>query len=127
SRITVYCGAAAAGQGSTSVLAYVVAEELGVEPGHIHLETPAPTLTPVDLGSYSSRVTFMAGNAAIAAARKLKAQLFEAASAQLRVPEERLRAEGGVIYDEDDPGISLSFIQAVQLAEARYGALVASG
>src|SRR5437588_950290 len=125
--VTVYCGATDIGQGSTSVLAYIVAEELGVEPGHIHLETADTTLTPVDLGSYSSRVTFMAGNAAIAAARKLKAQLFEVASVQLRVPEERLRAENGVIYDEDDPGTSLSFIQAVQLAEARYGALVASG
>ncbi len=125
--VTVYCGATDIGQGSTSILAYIVAEELGVQPGHIHLETADTTLTPVDLGSYSSRVTFMAGNAAIAAALKLKAQLFEAASAQLRVPEERLRAENGVIYDEDDPGTSLSFIQAVQLAEARYGALVASG
>src|SRR5436305_1673332 len=104
-----------------------IAHELRVQPGHFHLETADTTLTPVDLGSYSSRVTFMAGNAVIAAARKLKAQLFEVASVQLRVPEERLRAENGVIYDEDDPGTSLSFIQAVQLAEARYGALVASG
>src|SRR5438105_2427809 len=125
--VTVYCGATDIGQGSTSILAYIVAEELGIQPEHIHLETADTTLTPVDLGSYSSRVTFMAGNAAIAAALKLKAQLFEAASAQLRVPEERLRAENSVIYDEDDPGTSLSFIQAVQLAEARYGALVASG
>ncbi|TMD48368.1 MAG: hypothetical protein E6I93_13525 [Chloroflexi bacterium] len=125
--VTVYCGATDIGQGSTSILAYIVAEELGVQPGHIHLETADTTLTPVDLGSYSSRVTFMAGNAAIAAALKLKGQLFEAVSAQLLVPEERLRAENGVIYDEDDPGTSLSFIQAVQLAEARYGALVASG
>src|SRR5579884_3124661 len=60
------------GQGSTSILAYIVAEELGIQPGRIHLETADTTLTPVDLGSYSSRVTFMAGNAAIAAARKLK-------------------------------------------------------
>src|SRR5712692_9026752 len=82
--VTVYCGATDIGQGSTSILAYIVAEELGVQPGHIHLETADTTLTPVDLGSYSSRVTFMAGNAAIAAARKLKAQLCEAASAQLR-------------------------------------------
>jgi len=125
--VTVYCGATDIGQGSTSILAYIVAEELGVQPGHIHLETADTTLTPVDLGSYSSRVTFMAGNAAIAAARKLKAQLFEAASTQLCVPEERLRAADGVVYDEDDPGMSLSFIQAVQLAEARSGALVASG
>src|SRR5205814_8541911 len=45
----------------------------------------------------------------------------------LHVPGERLDAADGVVYDEDDPGMSLSFIQAVQLAEARYGALVAAG
>src|SRR6266705_874310 len=125
--ITVYCGATDIGQGSTSILAYIVAEELGVPPEHIHLETADTTLTPVDLGSYSSRVTFMAGNAAIAAPRKLKAQLFELTSAHLRVPIERLHAAGGVICDEDDPGVALPFVQAIQLAEARFGALVASG
>jgi len=66
--VTVYCGATDIGQGSTSILAYIVAEELGIAPEEIHLETADTTLTPVDLGSYSSRVTFMAGNAAIAAA-----------------------------------------------------------
>src|SRR5207247_4195926 len=113
--MTVYCGATDIGEGSTSVLAYIVAQELGVEPGHIHLETADTTLTPVDLGSYSSRVTFMAGTAAIAAARKLKAQLFELAAEQLHVPVERLNAAEGIIFDEDDAGGALSCVQAVQL------------
>jgi 4-hydroxybenzoyl-CoA reductase subunit alpha len=125
--VTVYCGSTDIGQGSTSTLAYIVAEVLGIEPEHIHLETADTTLTPVDLGSYSSRVTFMAGNAAIAAARRLQHQLFEAVSEKLHVPSERLTAEGGLIYDEDDPGVLLPFVAAVQLAEARYGALVSSG
>ena len=125
--VTVYCGATDIGQGSTSVLAYVVAEELGIQPEHIHLETADTTLTPIDLGSYSSRVTFMAGNAAIAAARKLKEQLFEIAAEQLHIPVEQVQAAEGVIYDEHDPGAMLSFIQAIELAEARFGALVSSG
>ncbi len=125
--VTVYCGATDIGQGSTSVLAYIVAEELGIEPERIHLETADTTLTPVDLGSYSSRVTFMAGNAAIAAAQKLRKQLFEVAAEHLRVPVERLQAAAGVIYDEGDPGATLPFAQAIELAEARYGALVSSG
>jgi 4-hydroxybenzoyl-CoA reductase subunit alpha len=125
--VTVYCGATDIGQGSTSVLAYVVAEELGIEPEDIHLETADTTLTPVDLGSYSSRVTFMAGNAAIAAAKRLKEQLFEAAAEHLRVLVERLEAGGGMIYDESDPGNALPFVQAIELAEARFGALVSSG
>ncbi len=125
--VTVYCGSTDIGQGSTSVLAYIVAEELGIQPERIHVETADTTLTPVDLGSYSSRVTFMAGNAAIAAARKLREQLVEAASDYLHVPTERLDLANDTLYDEDDPGVSLPFIQAVQQAEARYGALVASG
>ena len=125
--ITVYCGATDICQGSTSILAYIVAEELGVPPEHIHLETADTTLTPVDLGSYSSRVTFMAGNAAIAAARKLKGQLFELASEQLQVPVENLEAAECLIYDENDPGVALPFVKAVRLTEARYGALVAAG
>src|SRR6266571_637258 len=125
--VTVYCGSTDIGQGSTSVLAYIVAEELGIQPEQIHLETADTTLTPVDLGSYSSRVTFMAGNAAITAARKLKQQLLEAASERLQVPAGRLQAGGGVFYDEHDPGVSLPFVKAVQLAEARFGALVSAG
>jgi 4-hydroxybenzoyl-CoA reductase subunit alpha len=125
--VTVYCGATDIGQGSTSILACIVAEELGVELGHIHMETADTTLTPVDLGSYSSRVTFMAGNAAIAAARKLKEQLFAVVAEHLHVPVERLQAADGVIYDESDPGVTLPYVKAVQLAEARFGALVASG
>lgn len=125
--VTVYCGSTDIGQGSTSILAYIVAEELGIQPGRIHLETADTTLTPVDLGSYSSRVTFMAGNAAIAAARKLKEQLFTVAADYLHVPMEQLEAASDVIYNEDDPGVSMPFENAVQLAEARFGALVSSG
>src|SRR5689334_18699683 len=96
--VTVYCGATDIGQGSTSVLAYIVAEELGITPEHIHLETADTTLTPVDLGSYSSRVTFMAGNAAISAARKLRERLFEVAATRLDIPAEQLNAGDNVIY-----------------------------
>lgn len=125
--VTVYCGSTDIGQGSTSILAYIVAEELGITPEHIHLETADTTLTPVDLGSYSSRVTFMAGNAAISAARKLRTQLLEVAAERLGIPAERLSAADNVIYDEDDPGRSLPFTLAVQLAETKFGALVSSG
>lgn len=125
--VTVYCGATDIGQGSTSVLAFVVAEELGIEPEDIHLETADTTLTPVDLGSYSSRVTFMAGNAALAAACRLKEQLFEVTAEHLHVPVERLQAGGGMMYDDSDPGTALPFAQAIELAEARFGALVSSG
>src|SRR5579885_1267936 len=125
--VTVYCGSTDIGQGSTSILAYIVAEELGIQPEQIHMETADTSLTPVDLGSYSSRVTFMAGNAAIAAARKLKEQLFSVVAEQLHTPIEQLESADGMIFDTNDPGNTLPFVKAVQLAEARYGALVAAG
>ncbi|MFV1963500.1 MAG: xanthine dehydrogenase family protein molybdopterin-binding subunit, partial [Acidimicrobiia bacterium] len=63
--VTVYSMAADCGQGSTTMLATVVGEALGLQPSDLVLVTADTDLTPVDLGSYSSRVTFMAGNAAL--------------------------------------------------------------
>ena len=59
------CGSTDIGQGSDSILAYIVAEVLGIDPFDIRVVTADTDLTPVDLGSYSSRVTLMTGNAAI--------------------------------------------------------------
>jgi len=107
--VTAYCGAMDIGQGSDSVLATVVAEELGLEPADIRLVTADTDTTPIDLGSYSSRVTFMAGNAALEAARKMRALLVEAVEA------------GGRTFDE------VSFEEASILAEARFGTLTTAG
>jgi len=71
--VAVFCGSTDIGQGSDSVLAYVVAEELGIRPEDIRVVTADTDLTPVDLGSYSWRVTLMTGNAAIEAARNRSA------------------------------------------------------
>ncbi|MGH9423098.1 MAG: molybdopterin cofactor-binding domain-containing protein, partial [Thermoanaerobaculia bacterium] len=62
--VTAFCGAAEIGQGSDDVLAAIIAEVLGLEAFDIKLVTGDTDLTPVDLGSYSSRVTLMMGNAA---------------------------------------------------------------
>ena len=68
--VAVLCGTSDIGQGSDTVLAAVVAEELGIDLLDIRVHTGDTDLTPVDLGSYSSRVTFMAGNATREAARQ---------------------------------------------------------
>jgi len=125
--VAVFCGSTDIGQGSDSVLAYVVAEELGVYPADVRVITGDTDLTPVDLGSYSSRVTLMTGNAAIEAARKLRAQILEAAARKLEVPAERLRAAGGRIWDRSDSSRTLSFAEAVVLAESELGTLGAVG
>ncbi|HUG54356.1 MAG TPA: molybdopterin cofactor-binding domain-containing protein [Vicinamibacteria bacterium] len=125
--VTVFCGSTDIGQGSDSVLAYVVAEELGISPRDIRVVTADTDLTPVDLGSYSSRVTLMSGNAAIQAARRLRAWVLGAAAAKLEVPVERLRAAHGRIWDEADSSRALTFAEAAVLAEAAHGTLGSVG
>ena len=72
-QVTVFCGATEIGQGSDDVLAAIVAEVLGIDPFDVRCVTGDTGITPVDLGSYSSRVTVMMGNAAIQAAEQLRA------------------------------------------------------
>jgi CO/xanthine dehydrogenase Mo-binding subunit len=118
--VTAYCGAMDIGQGSDSVLAAIVAEELGLQPKDIRLVTADTDTTPIDLGSYSSRVTFMAGNAALEAARKMRALLVEATAAKMGRPVESITVGAGRIGD-------FSFEAASVLAEARFGTLTSAG
>src|SRR5207245_8623994 len=91
--VTVMCGTSEIGQGSDNMLASVAAEALGVMPADVHVVTGDTSLAPVDLGSYSSRVTFMAGNAVRDAAMKLRALLVAAAAEKLALSVERLLSE----------------------------------
>jgi 4-hydroxybenzoyl-CoA reductase alpha subunit len=125
--VAVFCGSTDIGQGSDSVLAYVVAEELGILPEDIRVVTADTDLTPVDLGSYSSRVTLMTGNAAIQAARRVREPIFAAAAKELEVPAARLRAASRRIFDAADPSRSLGFAEAVVLAESEQGTLGSVG
>jgi 4-hydroxybenzoyl-CoA reductase subunit alpha len=125
--VTVMCGTSEIGQGSDNMLAAVTAEALGVLPEDVHVVSGDTSLAPVDLGSYSSRVTMMAGNATKDAGLKLRTLLVEAASARLGVPAERLNAAFRRIYDLKDPEKFLSFVEAANLAEAKHGTLVAAG
>jgi 4-hydroxybenzoyl-CoA reductase alpha subunit len=125
--VAAFCGSTDIGQGSDSVLAYVVAEVLGVRPEDVRVVTADTDLTPVDLGSYSSRVTLMTGNAAREAAEKLRDQLLAVAAKKLEASPEDLDARDRRIYVRDDPSRGLAFDEAARLAEAAYGTLVAPG
>jgi 4-hydroxybenzoyl-CoA reductase subunit alpha len=121
--VTIFCGSTDIGQGSDSILAYIVAEILGVDPLHIRVVTGDTDLTPVDLGSYSSRVTLMTGNAAVQAAESARALLNEAVADELKIPAARIVAANGRLFDGKDTDKYLEFAKAVQLAEARFGTL----
>ncbi len=121
--VTIFCGATEIGQGSDDVLAGIVAEVLGIDPFDVRLFTGDTDLGPVDLGSYSSRVTLMAGNAAIQAAERGKALLAEAVALKLEIPKERLRFAGGRVFDSAALEKGVAFAEAVCLAEARFGTI----
>ena len=119
--VTVFCGASDVGQGSDNVLAVVTAEVLGVDVADVKVVTGDTALGPVDLGSYSSRVTLMMGNAAIEAATRARDRLAEAAAVALEIPLERVGFGGGRAFDVSEPERGISFAEAVQKAEAKGG------
>jgi 4-hydroxybenzoyl-CoA reductase subunit alpha len=121
--VTVFCGSTDIGQGSDSILASIVAEVLGVDPFDIRIVTGDTDLTPVDLGSYSSRVTLMTGHAAIQAAERAKEMLVATAAKKLEIPPENVGFAGGRVFDVAGPEKGMSFAEAVVLAESRFGTL----
>jgi 4-hydroxybenzoyl-CoA reductase subunit alpha len=125
--VTAFCGATEIGQGSDDVLVGCVAEVLGIEPLDIRPVTGDTDLTPVDLGSYSSRVTLMMGNAAIQAAERARDQLAKAVSAKLSVPVDRLVFAERRVFDAQNPTVGVSFAEAVCLAEAQFGTIGTTG
>jgi len=125
--VTVLCGATDIGQGSDSILAYLVAEVLGLDPKDVHVHPADTSLTPVDLGSYSSRVTLMCGQAAIQAAERLRAVIFKAVAAKLEVDAAALAARERKVGLPDDWDKAVDFARAVELAEAMHGVLAFAG
>jgi 4-hydroxybenzoyl-CoA reductase subunit alpha len=125
--VTAFCGSTDIGQGSDSILAYAIAEEFGLDPADIRVVTGDTDLTPVDLGSYSSRVTVMTGNAAIDACGKLKSILLAVASEATGVPVEELEMAEGSVRSRIDPKRSISFADCVERAETKFGTLGSTG
>ena len=125
--VTVHTGAAEIGQGSTTAIAQVVAEVLALPLEMIHVRSHESDTSPVDLGSYSSRVTFMNANAAISAALEIREELLNAASGILDMPAEYLVLNDRRIYSKRDPAIGVSYLEALHKSQEDKGALIASG
>ena len=126
-RVSVFSGASEIGQGCDSVVTYIVAEELGVPLEHIRVLRGDTDFTPVDLGAYSSRVTFMLGNACIDGARKLRKKVQEAVAAEWECKPGKVLLAGGWALFANDTARKMPIREAFHLAEAMHGALGATG
>ena len=126
-KVTVFCGATEVGQGSDDVLVATIAEVLGIDPLDIRCVTGDTDLTPVDLGSYSSRVTLMMGNAAIQAAERARELIAQAVAQKFAADVASIVFTDGQVFNSSRPEQVLSFQQAVVCAEEIYGSLGTTG
>lgn len=125
--VAVHCMQADIGQGSNTLLAAIVAEVLYVDLERIHVVRVDSDVSPVDLGSYSSRVTFMMGNAARQAAERLRDQLIHAASQLTGYAPKELVVAHERVQVRHRPDVGVSFMEALHKAMETSGALIASG
>ncbi|MFO1055061.1 MAG: molybdopterin cofactor-binding domain-containing protein [Planctomycetota bacterium] len=125
--VTIFCGSTDIGQGSNSILAYVVGEVLGLDPQDMRVVTSDTDLTPVDLGSYSSRVTLMTGNAALQAAERARDLIAQHVAEKLEIPRTRVGFAAGRVFDVGDPDKGMSFADAVQITESKSGTIGTTG
>ena len=127
-RATLFCGISDIGQGAESVLAMIVCEELGLGLRDIRVVAADTDLTPVDLGSYSSRETFMCGNAALDAARKLRDLIAGTLAERWGVAKgDIVLAQGMAVATSDPKQHAMPMKEAFQAAEARHGTLGSVG
>jgi 4-hydroxybenzoyl-CoA reductase subunit alpha len=124
--IVVLSGAADIGQGSTTILAQSVAEVLGLDLARVRVVTGDSEVVPKDNGSYSSRVTFMVGNAAIDAAQNLKAVLIAAAARKLEAKPGEIECLGE-LYRAGAQDKGLSFNEVVTEALKDTGTITVTG
>jgi 4-hydroxybenzoyl-CoA reductase subunit alpha len=124
--IVLLTGAAEIGQGSSTILVQTVADVLGLDMSRIRIVTGDSDLVPKDNGSYSSRVTFMVGNAAIEAARNLRKVLVAAAARKLDARPEDVECLGELFRaGAQDKGIT--FNEAVVEALKEGGTITVTG
>ena len=95
--VVVYTGASEIGQGSDTMTAQIAAEVLGCSLARVKIIAGDTDLTPIDIGSYSSRVTFMAGNATLRAAEQVKKQIASAAAKKMNCSPEELSFRNDLI------------------------------
>jgi 4-hydroxybenzoyl-CoA reductase subunit alpha len=96
--VVVYTGASEIGQGSDTMTAQVAAEALGCSLARVKVVAADTDLTPIDIGSYSSRVTFMAGNATLRAAQEVKKQIAFAAARKMNCAPDELVFGGDKVF-----------------------------
>ena len=91
--VDVLIGSVDIGQGARTIMRQIAAQELGVPLERVNVTAVDSDTSPLDTGTFASRVTHQTGNATILAAREARQVLFEVAAGQLGVKPEQLEAK----------------------------------
>ena len=102
-QLDLFTGATDMGQGADTVIAQIVAEELGLHIEDIHVIHSDTDICPWDVGAHASRTTFVAGNSALGAARQLRSQIVKIASRVLDVDPQDIRLNDRMVISRQDP------------------------
>lgn len=106
-------GCADIGQGSSTTLAQIAAEVLGIEVSKVKVISGDTGVTPEGGATSASRQTYISGNAVKEAALQAQKPLLEKAAAILQVPEEELVCRSHRIYPRFDPERSVSLEEMI--------------
>ncbi|MEK7244240.1 MAG: molybdopterin cofactor-binding domain-containing protein, partial [Thermodesulfobacteriota bacterium] len=106
-KVDVLTGATEIGQGSETVIAQIVAEVLGVPIDDINVINNDTDVCPWDVGAHASRSTFVAGNSALGAARKIREQMLAVAAQNMGEDPASLDIKNGVVFSRNDKEKSL--------------------
>jgi len=120
-KIDLFTGATDMGQGSDTVIAQIVAEELGLRIEDIHVIHSDTDICPWDVGAHASRTTFVAGNAALGAAKKIKSRILELGAKELETPLEKLILKDRSIVHRDDPEKRIEIARLLRKAHFSHG------
>jgi 2-furoyl-CoA dehydrogenase large subunit len=110
-RVTAILGTTPQGQGHQTVVAQIVADELGLTPADVTVVDEMDTLTrlwSISSGTYSSRFGSVGTSAVALTARKLKAKLIDYAAHLMEVPVDQLEFRAGAVRPKSGKGVSYS-------------------
>ncbi len=126
-KVNVFTGATDMGQGADTVIAQIVAEELGLWVDDINVIHSDTNICPWDVGAHASRTTFVAGNSALGAAKKIKESILEIAAGLMKEPAENLVLKGRKIISRENPENVMETDRLLRKAHFRHqGQMLAS-
>jgi len=120
-KVDIFTGGTDMGQGLDNITAQIVAEELGLLVEDINVVHSDTDICPWDVGAHASRSTFVAGNAALGAAKKVKKKIQAFASKLFDVPADQVELKGKLVLVPGDPEKSMAIGKLLRKAHFSAG------